>query len=103
MFRKQEYIDRVPKEDMEQGLRDLRTGDLLFDPWYGFGIIISMRDRDKGQCEVKFYDKHEQTFVLDDEQTYFLKRNIPILVTVSDMLPKDEDAKKRWNEMYCIF
>ena len=103
MFRKQEYIDKISKDDMEQGLQDLHTGDLVFDPWYGFGIITSMQDREKLQCQVKFYDKHEQTFILDDEQTYFLKRNILSLIKATELSPVDKLAKEYWNDMYCIF
>jgi hypothetical protein len=103
MFRKQEYIDSVPKEDMEQGLRELRVGDLLFDPWYGFGIILSISESQTRECKIKFYDSYEQEFALDDEQTYFLKRNIPKLIIVQTLSPKDTETKKHWNEMYCIF
>ena len=104
MFQKQGYIDKINKNDMEQGLRDLRIGDLIFDPWYGFGLIIGLEAVNLFQSEIKFYDKQEQKFLLDMEQAYFLKRNIPILVKVSEMNPRDNDTRKIWSEeMYCIF
>ena len=89
---------------MEIGLRDLEIGDLLFDPWYGFGIILTLDKTNLFQSEVKFYDKEENKYLLDNEQSYFLKKNVEVLIRVSDMNPRDEDSRKIWmQEMYCIF
>jgi hypothetical protein len=103
MFQKQTYIDKISKEDMEEGLSNLKIGDLVFDPWYGFGIAVAIKNIQIKTWLIKFYDKHEQTFELDEDQTYFLKRNIPILLKVTDMPPKEPITMQTWNEMYCIF
>jgi len=103
MFRKQDYIDKISTEDMEEGLKNINIGDLLFDPWFGFGIVLSKLDRQRHECQVKFYDKEEEMFFLDDDQVYFLKRNLTSLLKICELPPKDEFAKQEWNEMYCVF
>lgn len=84
----------ISKEDMEQGLRELKIGDLLFDPWFGFGLILAV-DSVQLNCDIKFYDKREQKFSVEKEAALFLKRNINLLINAN--------TKEDWKDMYCIF
>lgn len=92
----------ISKEDMEQGLRELIRGDLLFDPWYGWGLLIAI-DEIQLQCHILFYGKEGQKFTVDKESALFLKNNITQLLRSYDLAENKEEARKYWSDMYCIF
>ena len=87
---------------MEQGLKKLKIGDLLFDPWYGFGLITAV-DEMQLECHIKFYDKGNE-FPIDKEGALLLKNNVYFLINAADLsLDKESIRKKYWEQMYCIF
>lgn len=87
---------------MERELKELQRGDLLYDPWYGWGLLVAI-DMVQLQCQVIFYDKNEQKFMIDKEVALFLKRNINQLLKAFEATNDVEKARKYWSDMYCIF
>jgi hypothetical protein len=88
---------------MQEGIKLLAVGDLVYDPYYGYGIIINKYNTNFENWQVIFSDTFKQFFI-DEEQVYFLKRNIQLLV-------EEEENKKNgmakntdfWRELYSIF
>jgi len=87
---------------MEEGLNNLSLGDLIFDPWFGFGVILEL-DKSYQKSIVKFYDKQEDKIILNTDEVFFLKNNLRILLKISEHLDVSQDARKHWADMYCIF
>jgi hypothetical protein len=103
-FPVKEYTNRLPR-DMQEGLKSLAIGDLIYDPYYGYGVVLKKHDTNFENWEIIFHSDLK-TFYLDEDQVYFLKRNIYILIEAEDKEKKGLDKKtikEYWRDLYCIF
>lgn len=103
MSRKKENTDVLLPAQILEGIKKLQVGDLLYDPWYGFGILVHKGNEQNFSCDVVFYEKSSQRFVLNFEHSYLLKYNVLLLKNATNREIIEDERKEYWKKMFCIF
>jgi hypothetical protein len=85
----QDYINTFPDE-FNQELKDISIGDLLYDPYYGFGVLCEMIDTIDNNFLIKFYHS-DNSFYIEGSQIVFLKKNLIIMQNVEKRKKQDKN------------